>query len=96
MVEKCIYLLPAVLLFIYMSIVSASRNFQLQTAPQKRSRLNQNIWFTLDNMEERTNYSNHINFGYGHQYDLAVAVTFLVLSVFGKFLILHFNQISIA
>ena len=69
---------------LYMSIVSASRNIQLQTAPQKRNRLKQNIWFTFDSMEERKNYSNHINFGYGLQYDVAVAVAFLVLSVFGK------------
>ena len=67
-----------------LSFLSASRNFQLETAPQKRNRLKQNIWFTFDSMEERTNYSNHINFGYGLQYDVAVAVAFLVLSVFGK------------
>ena len=42
-------------------------------------------------MEERTNYSNHINFGYGLQYDVAVAVAFLVLSVFGKDFIIKFK-----
>jgi hypothetical protein len=35
-------------------------------------------------IEHQEKYSKYTKFGYGHQYDLSVAVAFLVLTVFGK------------